>query len=125
ARVISAAKFKKLSGMWQFANLVLGLLEMSVKPFFQLTHRDARRKPIVELAKWQTEFGLELIQGHLLQSSLMEDVIRRLPHTGKVIHQGAGPIEDDVPNHGSQCSHSSWRSPDQTSALMSKIAIGS
>ena len=47
----------------------------------------------------QAEFGAEFFQRQHLHAALLKDKIGRRQNSRQIIHQSAGPIKDDVPNH--------------------------
>lgn len=89
--------------MRQLTDRILNLLETTVEPGLQLWEEDMRNVPLIEAGEWQREFRPKLFQAHLGAASLGKHIIARLPNRGQVIHQGARPIEYDVPNHAAQC----------------------
>jgi hypothetical protein len=55
--------------------------------------------PLIKIGEGKTKFGAELIEGQLRNTRLTQHVIRRVPDRREIIHQGAGPINDNVPYH--------------------------
>ena len=104
AQLARPAELQELARVRQRADRVLHLPEPAVKPVLQLRQRDVRHVLVVEDRERQAKLGAELLQGHLRPLGLRQHVIGRLPDRGQIVHQRARPVEDDVPNHGRECS---------------------
>jgi hypothetical protein len=99
AQLLRAAKLQEGARIRQFANRILRLPETAVKPVFELGHRDVRRVAVVETRERQGKLGAKFVQRHLRAAGLGENEIGRLQNGGQIVHQGAGPVKDDVANH--------------------------
>ena len=76
------------------------MAETSVKPFFELRQFDVRRVQVIEERERQAEVLTELVEGNLGLARLREDVVAGDPDGRQIVGECAGPIEDDVANHG-------------------------
>ena len=85
--------------MRQLANRVLHLLESAVEPGFQLRQGHVRHMAFVEDCEGEAKLGPELFEAYFRALRLAEDIIRRLPDRGQIVHERARPVEDDISNH--------------------------
>src|SRR4051812_47299737 len=99
AQAFSSAEFEKLARMRQLAHGILNLLETAVKPGFKLRQRHFWDKPFVKAGEGQAKLGSECFERNLLLLRLRQNVIGRLPDGRQVVHERAGPVEDDIANH--------------------------
>jgi hypothetical protein len=58
-----------------------------------------RRVAVVKIRERQGKLRAKFVQRHLRAAGLGEDEIGRLQNGGQIVHQRAGPVEDDVANH--------------------------
>ena len=99
-----AAELQEVPREGQGNDGVLHLAEALVKPALQLRQRHVRDMALIEGTEGQLKLGTEPVQRHLGDTGHAEDVVRRVPHGGEVVHQRPGPVEDDVANHGATVS---------------------
>jgi hypothetical protein len=85
--------------MGQFADCALGALELGVEPFFKLRHRHMRRMAIVKLGEGQGKLGAKFFDRHFGFAGLRQNKIGRLEHGRQIVHERAGPIENDIADH--------------------------
>jgi uncharacterized delta-60 repeat protein len=96
----AAAVIQKFPSVRKFADGILDGAEMSMEPFFELRHGNIWGEPIIKLFEREAEFGSKGFQSDFLEAGPAEDVVGGFPNSGQIIHQGAGPIKNDVSNHG-------------------------
>lgn len=71
-----------------------------MEPFFKLFERNIRNVTIVKIGEWQFEIGAEFVERQSWGACLFEDVVGRFPDTGEVVYKRAGPVKNNIPNHG-------------------------
>ena len=99
AKLLGFAEIKKLAGMGQGNHLAADFPKVAVKPFLELLERDVGGEAIVEAGEGQLKLGSELSQRKCRDACLLENVVGGLEDARQVVHKGARPIKDDVPNH--------------------------
>ena len=99
AQLARPAELQELARVRQGADRILHLAKTVVEPLLQLGQRNVRHVPVVKDRERETELRAELFQAHLRPRRLRQHVIGGLPDRRQVVHQGARPVEDDVPNH--------------------------
>lgn len=55
---------------------------------------------VIKSGERQAKIGAKLLEGQLRSVGLGKNVICRAPDGGEVVHEGSGPVEDDVADHG-------------------------
>ena len=85
--------------MRQFADGRPGALEFRVKPFFKLRHGHVRCVAIVKIRERQGKLSAKFLQRHFRFAGLHQDEVGRLQDGGQIVHQSAGPIENDIADH--------------------------
>jgi 23S rRNA pseudouridine2457 synthase len=99
AEFFRAAEFQKIARVRQLHDGGLSLLKAAVKPVFELRHWDVRRVAVVKFRERQGKFRAELLERHFRFASLLQNKIRGFQDGGQIVHQGSGPVEDDVADH--------------------------
>src|ERR1043166_3304118 len=95
-----ATESQKLACVRQRHHGVLTFLELAMEPNFELLLRHVRQKFVVELLKRQTKLRAKLIECNFRKARLLEDVIRRFPHRGQIVHRRTRSEERRV---GKEC----------------------
>ena len=84
-------------------------------------HFNVRSVAIVKLFERQAKLRSEFIPGLAPSDGLAEHKVRGLPHSGQVVHQRSGPIEDDIPNHRRSLNRFAARAESESAALMNSL----
>src|SRR5512133_115410 len=72
-----------------------------MKPNLELAQRYVRGVLVVEDSKREAKLGPERVQRDSGFARLLQNVVGRFPNRGQVIHEGPGPVKNNIPQHGS------------------------